>query len=92
MSLAALELELNRLNQRISRLLAAWLGLWAAAGVLAVVAGSGLQNSAWGGIFVTVALVAIAASFYLQPAYFRAVRRRQAIAQEILQAVDRRSR
>lgn len=85
MSWHALELELKRVNDRLWRYRLIWVGVWALAAISALpLLGEAAQKSGYVSIFLVFVFVAIAATFYLQHAYFRDVRKKQQLVAEVL--------
>ncbi|KQT01253.1 hypothetical protein [Cellulomonas sp. Leaf395] len=81
----ALELELKRVNTRLARNRMKWVGIWvltASSGLPLL--GDGGQDSWYMWVFLVLVILAIAATFGLQRAYFRDLRRKQVLIAEAL--------
>lgn len=89
MSWQAIELELERINEKLRRYRLIWLGLWTVAAVsaLPLVCASAQSGYVW--VFLLLASVAIIATFYLQHVYFQAVRKKQYLIAELLRIRSR---
>jgi len=85
MSWQAIELELERINEKLWRYRLIWLGLWTAAAVSALpLVGANAHESGYVWVFLLLASAAIIATFYLQHVYFQAVRKKQHLITELV--------